>query len=73
MMSSKNKDLSPDLINKGKKAAKALPINIQLFSHKKQSSGRARRMPKAVSEAMTNATPEQRRMPSYTINIKKYK
>lgn len=62
-------NVNPETISRGKKVAKSLNTDIQLFSHNKEFKGRAHRMPKAVSEAITHASYKQRNSPSYTINI----
>lgn len=73
LMSSPVKSISPATIQRGKDVVKKLNVNIQLFAHKKEFKGRAHRMPKAVSEAITNASHKQRNLPSYTMNIGNYK
>lgn len=72
-MSRSIKSISSDTLTRGKEAVSRLKINMQLFGHKKEFKSRAHRMPKVVSEVMTNATNEQRKMPSYTKNIGGYK
>jgi hypothetical protein len=63
------KSIPPETIERGKRVASSLKMDIQLFAHKKEFKGKAHRMPKAVSEAITNASYKQRNSPSYTINI----
>ena len=73
LMNRSVKSISPATIQRGKDVAKKLNVNIQLFAQKKEFRGRAYRMPKDVSEAITNASYKQRNSPSYTMNIGNYK
>ena len=66
-------DVNSKTIQRGKDAVKSLNLDIQLFGHNKDVKGRAHRMPKVVSEAMTHASYKQRNAPSFTMNIDGYK
>jgi hypothetical protein len=66
-------EMSPETLQRGRNAVKSMHLDVQLFAHKKYFNGKPHRMPKEVSEAMTNASYKQRNSPSYTMNIGEYK
>lgn len=65
-------EVAPKTLQKGKDAISRLNLNIQLFANKKEFKGRAHRMPKAVSIAMTDASYKERNSPAFTRVIDGY-
>lgn len=65
--------IKPKTLQKGKDAVSRLNLNIELFGHKKEFKGRAHRMPKPISIAMTDTSYKERNSPSFTKIIDGYK
>lgn len=61
----KVKDISPEILDRGKRAVDSLPIDIQQFASKKGPRVPARKMPRDISLLMEYATSEERSSSMY--------